>query len=108
MPLSAPNSQPSSEQAVRAKSSLRELIALQLADYFAAHGESLPAPGLYERIIHLVEYPLIAQTLKATGGNQLKAAQVLGLNRNTLRKKMRTLRLTASGLECQTPPTPLE
>ncbi len=38
-----------------------------------------------------VEPPLIRAALSATGGNQLKAADLLGLNRNTLRKKMRDL-----------------
>ncbi|MGE0713999.1 MAG: nitrogen regulation protein NR(I) [Alphaproteobacteria bacterium] len=62
-----------------------------LKDYFAAHGEALPAAGLYDRVLREVERPLISLTLSATRGNQIRAAQLLGLNRNTLRKKIREL-----------------
>ncbi|MCC7272775.1 MAG: nitrogen regulation protein NR(I) [Alphaproteobacteria bacterium] len=62
-----------------------------LKDYFAAHGEALPAAGLYDRVLREVERPLISLTLTATRGNQIRAAQLLGLNRNTLRKKIREL-----------------
>jgi two-component system, NtrC family, nitrogen regulation response regulator GlnG len=51
----------------------------------------LPAAGLYDRVLREVERPLILLSLGATRGNQLKAAQLLGLNRNTLRKKIREL-----------------
>ena len=44
-------------------------------------------PGLYDRVLREIERPLIQLSLGATRGNQLKAAQLLGLNRNTLRKK---------------------
>jgi two-component system, NtrC family, nitrogen regulation response regulator GlnG len=46
---------------------------------------------LFDRILREVERPLIALTLEATRGNQIRAAEVLGLNRNTLRKKIREL-----------------
>jgi len=59
--------------------------------YFAAHKGGLPAAGLYDRILREVERPLIVLTLAATRGNQIKAAHLLGLNRNTLRKKIREL-----------------
>ncbi|MGA8759374.1 MAG: nitrogen regulation protein NR(I) [Stellaceae bacterium] len=59
--------------------------------YFAAHKGGLPAAGLYDRILREVERPLIVLTLGATRGNQIKAAHLLGLNRNTLRKKIREL-----------------
>jgi two-component system, NtrC family, nitrogen regulation response regulator GlnG len=62
-----------------------------LRDYFAAHNGGLPPPGLYDRVLREVERPLIQLTLGATRGNQLRAAQLLGLNRNTLRKKIREL-----------------
>ncbi|HUZ71588.1 MAG TPA: nitrogen regulation protein NR(I) [Stellaceae bacterium] len=62
-----------------------------LRDYFAAHGGGLPPAGLYDRVLREIERPLIQLTLGATRGNQLKAAQLLGLNRNTLRKKIREL-----------------
>ncbi|MFD2649716.1 nitrogen regulation protein NR(I) [Devosia albogilva] len=51
---------------------------------------NLPPPGLYQRVLDKVEAPLIAMALNACGGNQIRAADLLGLNRNTLRKKIRT------------------
>jgi len=66
-------------------------IELHLKRYFNMHGESLPPPGLHERVMREVELPLIALTLSATRGNQLKAAELLGINRNTLRKRIREL-----------------
>jgi two-component system nitrogen regulation response regulator GlnG len=55
-------------------------------------GESvLPAPGLYHRILREIEYPMICACLAATKGNQIKTAEILGLNRNTLRKKIKDL-----------------
>ncbi|HEY8352945.1 MAG TPA: helix-turn-helix domain-containing protein, partial [Sphingomonadales bacterium] len=59
--------------------------------YFAAHDGGLPPGGLYDRIIREVERPLILRSLEATRGNQIRAAELLGLNRNTLRKKIREL-----------------
>ena len=66
-------------------------VERHLKDYFAAHKDSLPSSGLYDRVLHEIERPLIALSLSATRGNQIKAAQLLGLNRNTLRKKIREL-----------------
>ncbi|MEJ8476794.1 nitrogen regulation protein NR(I) [Roseibium algae] len=62
-----------------------------LGGYFDNYGETLPPPGLYHRILREVEYPLISAALAATRGNQIKAAELLGVNRNTLRKKIRDL-----------------
>ena len=59
--------------------------------YFTAHGGTLPPDGLYSRILREVERPLISLSLEATGGNQVRTARLLGINRNTLRKKMREL-----------------
>ncbi|NCY23543.1 MAG: nitrogen regulation protein NR(I) [Alphaproteobacteria bacterium] len=71
---------------------LEKSVEAHLRQYFAAHtADELPPPGLYDRILPLVEKPLIEMTLRATGGNQLKAAFVLGINRNTLRKKIQEL-----------------
>ncbi|MFQ5617945.1 MAG: nitrogen regulation protein NR(I) [Rhodospirillales bacterium] len=64
-----------------------------LRTYFSAHGNDLPSAGLYERVLKEVERPLLTLTLQATRGNQIKAADVLGLNRNTLRKKIRELNI---------------
>jgi two-component system nitrogen regulation response regulator GlnG len=52
-----------------------------------------PADGLYDRILHEIERPLLAIALSSTRGNQVRAAKLLGLNRNTLRKKLRDLDL---------------
>jgi len=66
-------------------------IAKHLRRYFDLHGGQLPAPGLYQRILREVELPLIEIALDATGGNQAKCADLLGINRNTLRKKVTDL-----------------
>ena len=60
---------------------------------FRTFGDNLPPAGLYHRILRELEAPLIAATLATTRGNQIKAAEILGLNRNTLRKKIRDLDL---------------
>jgi len=71
--------------------SLSQAAEKYLNDYFAGFGEELPPTGLYDRILREVETPLISACLAATRGNQLRAAELLGLNRNTLRKKIRDL-----------------
>ncbi len=71
--------------------SLSMAVERHLTDLFKAHGDKMPPPGLYHRILREIEYPLISIALAATRGNQIKAAELLGLNRNTLRKKVRDL-----------------
>jgi len=71
--------------------SLGTAAELHLRRYFTAHGGSLPARGLYDRVLREIERPLISLSLDATRGNQIRAAELLGLNRNTLRKKIREL-----------------
>ncbi|SLN60239.1 response regulator [Roseisalinus antarcticus] len=66
-------------------------VAKHLRRYFDLHGGVLPPPGLYRRILKEVELPLIEIALDATGGNQAKCADLLGINRNTLRKKITDL-----------------
>ena len=66
-------------------------IMKHLRRYFDLHGGQLPPPGLYQRILREVETPLIEISLDATGGNQAKCADLLGINRNTLRKKITEL-----------------
>jgi two-component system nitrogen regulation response regulator GlnG len=66
-------------------------VERHIRGYFAAHKGGLPAAGLYDRVLREVERPLIVLTLGATRGNQIRAAHLLGLNRNTLRKKIREL-----------------
>ncbi|MFZ5914983.1 MAG: nitrogen regulation protein NR(I) [Pseudomonadota bacterium] len=79
-----------------AEVSLSAAVESNLARYFADHGDELPPPGLYDRILREVERPLITLSLSATQGNQIKAAQLLGLNRNTLRKKIKDLDISVS------------
>ena len=66
-------------------------IAKHLRRYFDLHGGQLPPPNLYQRILREMELPLIEIALDATGGNQAKCADLLGINRNTLRKKITEL-----------------
>jgi two-component system, NtrC family, nitrogen regulation response regulator GlnG len=68
-------------------------VERHLADYFAGYRNGLPPPGLYHRILREIEGPLIGAALAATRGNQIRAAELLGVNRNTLRKKVRDLDL---------------
>ncbi|MEK9671494.1 MAG: nitrogen regulation protein NR(I) [Rhodospirillaceae bacterium] len=72
---------------------LGQIVEDRLEAYFSAHGGGLPATGLYDRVLREIERPLIVLTLRATKGNQVRAAEVLGLNRNTLRKKIRELEI---------------
>ncbi len=73
--------------------SLGDVVTQYLQQYFKAHEGDLPAAGLYERIVKEVEKPLILLSLQATRHNQIKAAQLLGINRNTLRKKIKDLEI---------------
>ncbi|MBW8784247.1 MAG: sigma-54-dependent Fis family transcriptional regulator [Novosphingobium sp.] len=58
--------------------------------------DTVPPPGaIYDRALAAFEAPLFAEVLGATGGNQLRAAQLLGINRNTLRKRLGELGLDA-------------
>lgn len=68
--------------------SLSNLVLERLEIFFQSQGNSLPV-NLYEIILEQVERPLIIQTLRITNGNQIKASEILGLNRNTLRKKIK-------------------
>jgi two-component system, NtrC family, nitrogen regulation response regulator GlnG len=71
--------------------SLSEAVERHLRGYFAAHRDGVPAAGLYDRVLREIERPLLQLSLTATRGNQIRAAELLGLNRNTLRKKLREL-----------------
>ena len=83
-PAVAPDDAPAAEL-------LGGAVERHLKDYFSAHQDGLPPSGLHERVLREIERPLIALSLAATRGNQIKAAELLGLNRNTLRKKLRQL-----------------
>ncbi|MFZ2031855.1 MAG: sigma 54-interacting transcriptional regulator [Vitreimonas sp.] len=66
-------------------------VSRRLEGEFSAASPGLPADGLYDRLLAELERPLIAHALQATRGNQIRAAAVLGINRNTLRKKIQAL-----------------
>ena len=70
---------------------LSSSVEKHIKRYFDLHGDSLPPPGLYNRILKEIELPLIALSLSATRGNQIKTSELLGINRNTLRKKIKDL-----------------
>lgn len=70
---------------------ISQAVEENMRDYFSGFGDDLPPAGLYDRVLREMEYPLILAALTATRGNQIKAADLLGLNRNTLRKKIREL-----------------
>lgn len=59
-----------------------------MADYFTDLEGEDPSCPVYDMVINCVEKPLIETVLRHTGGNQTRAAELLGLNRNTLRKKI--------------------
>jgi two-component system nitrogen regulation response regulator GlnG len=82
---------PQDQGAGAADETMSDSVERHLAAYFAGFGEELPPPGLYHRVLRDVEYPLISAALAATRGNQIRAAELLGVNRNTLRKKVRDL-----------------
>jgi two-component system nitrogen regulation response regulator GlnG len=75
----------------RAEESLSAAVERHLSAYFSGFDDGLPPAGLYHRILREIEYPLLSAALAATRGNQIRAADLLGVNRNTLRKKIRDL-----------------
>ena len=84
---------PMSAQGDGESDNLSEAVERHLTRYFSSFGDGLPPPGLYDRIIRDVEKPLLSAALAATRGNQIKAAELLGLNRNTLRARIRELNI---------------
>ena len=62
-----------------------------IKNYFDLHGNTQPSKKLYDDVICEVEKVLIVETLIYTNNNQLKASEILGINRNTLRKKIQLL-----------------
>jgi len=79
------------DHAVLENDNLSAAVERNLTKYFASFQDTLPPPGLYHRILREIEYPLLSAALAATRGNQIRAADLLGVNRNTLRKKIRDL-----------------
>ncbi len=93
-PLPAPILSP-----VLTQKGLSYLVAEFLTVYVNEHRQHLPIGSLYDTVIAEVERPLIEIMLKLYEGNQKKTAEVLGMNRNTLRKKIKELGLNIEGLK---------
>jgi two-component system nitrogen regulation response regulator GlnG len=91
--LAPPASAPAGAEDARPEENLSAAVERYLNRYFGAFGDGLPPPGLYHRILREIEYPLLSVALAATRGNQIRAADLLGVNRNTLRKKIRDLEI---------------
>ena len=72
--------------------SLKDFIEKRLHDFIKRFKASEGA-NLYYTLLREIEKPLITMVLKETGGNQIQAAHILGLNRNTLRKKIKELNI---------------
>ena len=75
------------------KNTLSAAIEASLDKFFKMHDGDCPESGLYDRIISEVERVLIQKTLEQVGGVQIKASKILGINRNTLRKKIKDLEI---------------
>ena len=80
---------------VASAAGLADAVEQHLANYFSRFGRDLPPDGLYDRVLAEMERPLLRLTLAAVKGNQLRAARLLGINRNTLRKKLTDLGIDA-------------
>ncbi|QFU16456.1 nitrogen regulation protein NR(I) [Microvirga thermotolerans] len=93
LPMPPAAGKPGAISAPAASEGLSDAVERHLVDYFAGFKDGLPPPGLYHRVLREVEGPLIGAALAATRGNQIRAAELLGVNRNTLRKKVRDLDL---------------
>ncbi len=68
-------------------------VERHIRTFLSASRDGMPMRDIYDQVIAEVERPLIQMTLASTRGNQIKAAAMLGLNRNTLRKKIRDLNI---------------
>jgi two-component system nitrogen regulation response regulator GlnG len=91
--LAQPSIPLGSAEESRADESLSSAVERHLATYFAGFEDGLPPAGLYHRILREIEQPLLTAALAATRGNQIRAADLLGVNRNTLRKKIKDLEI---------------
>ena len=72
---------------------LGHAVERHIRQVLAGSSDGMPTRDIYDQVIAEVERPLIRMTLAATRGNQIKAAAMLGLNRNTLRKKIKDLEI---------------
>ncbi|MCQ0093196.1 sigma-54 dependent transcriptional regulator [Roseovarius sp. M141] len=79
------------DRAIPASDTLPDAVAQHVQRYFDLHGQDLPPDGLYHRLLTEFEAPLLRIALDSVAGNQARCAALLGINRNTLRKKLTTL-----------------
>jgi two-component system nitrogen regulation response regulator GlnG len=77
--------------------SMEEAVRPFLAALVAAHAKGDGEANVYDRVLEAIERPLLEIALDATRGNQIRAAAILGINRNTLRKKLTSLGFRAAG-----------
>ena len=94
--LGGPQALPSPRSGVIEGEKLSASVARHLRRYFDLHNGMLPPNGVYDRILREIEGPLIEIALDATAGNQAKCADLLGINRNTLRKKILDLDISVT------------
>lgn len=73
---------------------IKKIIAIYIKNYFDTHGDIPPADGLYLRFMNEIERSLIEETLRHMKGNQLRVAKLLGINRNTLRRKIQNFNIS--------------
>lgn len=78
----------SNDSAMEGATTLRDCVEKTLSNYFAQL-DGAPVTDVYQLVLSEVEAPLLEQTLKYTRNNQTKASILLGLNRGTLRKKLK-------------------
>ena len=72
---------------------LEEIVRHKVAHFFGQLGR-VEVSGVHRTVLAQVEKPLVEESLRWAEGNQQKAARALGINRNTLRKKMKELKIT--------------
>ncbi len=91
--LAEPESAVQPEAADGSGEGLAAAVERHIRQFLSAAHDGMPMRDIYDRVIAEVERPLIQMTLSVTRGNQIKAAAMLGLNRNTLRKKIKDLEI---------------
>lgn len=87
-PMDLDTSNVTSFKTISRNQSLRDSVEQSMDNYFK-HLDGQPVTDVYEMVLAEVEAPMLEVVMKHTRHNQTKAAQVLGLNRGTLRKKLK-------------------